>query len=68
MARRNGNKKAMKRRGGDILLRSESKLKDDFITYYDYIDFFYDTYYSADDKKCRANLKKWNEENTGDEE
>lgn len=64
MARRNGNKKAMKKRGGDILLRSESKLKDDFITYYDYIDFFYDTYYSAEDRKHRANLKKWNEGDT----
>ena len=60
MARRNGNKKAMKRRGGDILLRSQSKLKSDY-NFYDYCDFFYDVYNAEEDKKCRENLKNWNE-------
>ena len=51
------NKKAMKNQREKIM-RSEQKLKSDFINFYDYCNFFYDTYMEIEsDRQRRGNLK-----------
>lgn len=40
------------------IMRSEQKLKSDFINFYDYCNFFYDTYMEIEsDRQRRNNLK-----------
>ena len=41
------------------IMRSEQKLKSDFINFYDYCNFFYDTYTEIEsDRQHRNNLKQ----------
>ena len=41
------------------LMRSEQKLRKDFINFYDYCNFFYDTYVEIEsDRQRRENLKQ----------
>lgn len=41
------------------LMQSEQKLRNDFITFYDYCNFFYDTYVEIEsDRQRRENLKQ----------
>lgn len=54
---RKTNKKMRKE---NKIMNSAQKLKSDFMTYYDYLDFYSESY-SIIDKTCRENLKKWNE-------